>query len=112
MLIENESLLRSYDTAIDNIRRGNLFYLYFTCRESQKKLEDISNLMIDFSMKVLEQAENIDSLYTINDQSKLNMSNANSELQEANKSGVNFRIIALILMILSGLTMLFIDWYQ
>ena len=99
MLVEeNDKLLEFYDSSSDKVR------------ESEMKLETIGNLMSEFSLNVLQQSESIDTLHDVASNTSTHLTRANAELQKATESGVDFRIISLLIMIIAGLAMLFIDW--
>ena len=97
---ENQLLLNSYDTSIDKLN------------ESECKLESISSLMSEFSSKVLLQAEEIEQIHDAAYETNENLKKGNIELQEAVTTGVDFRIIALMIMVTCALSLLFYDWYQ
>eukprot|EP01083_Nonionella_stella_P190000 703883_1 len=96
---ENNSLLERYDHTVDQLRT------------SEKRMVEISDLMRLFSEKVVQQAQQIDSIHANATHSVQNVKDGNKELKTAMDRGVSARVLSLVIFILAGLSLLFLDWY-
>eukprot|EP00966_Prymnesium_polylepis_P046662 1081741-Prymnesium_polylepis.1 len=80
-------------------------------REAEKSVLEISTLSHLFSSKVDEQAQQIDQLHEIAEQTSENLVSGNQYIDSAAKHSRDFRLWMLTVMLVASFSLLFLDWY-
>lgn len=100
LLEENHHLLDSLEENLDHIRRA------------EQKMSDIGSLLSLFATKVVEQEEQIHTIYDHAIQSTLHVHSGIAQLKKAAQRGVTFRMMILFMILMLSFAMLFLDWYM
>ena len=100
LLAENHQLHDSLQENLDQIRKA------------EGKMAEISQMLALFSAKVLEQEEQIDTIYDQAIQSTLHVHSGISQLKKAAQRGVTFRMMILFMILMLSFSLLFLDWYM
>lgn len=99
LLEENRQLLDSLEENLDQIRRA------------ESKMAEISGLIALFTTKVVEQEEQINSIYDHAIKSTLHVHSGIAQLKKAAQRGVTFRMMILFMILMLSFSLLFLDWY-
>ena len=69
-------------------------------------------LMTTFSEKVVEQNRQIEVLHETAENSVSNVKEARIHLHKATQSSVGTRVMIMLTLVIAGLSLLFLDWYE
>ncbi|CAI8058097.1 Syntaxin-18 [Geodia barretti] len=97
---ENEQLLEHVTTMVDEVR------------QIEGRVIEISKLQGLFSQKVLQQAEQLESISRTTVEAAENVSEGNEQIKGAIKNKASLRVWILFILILLSFAILFLDWYS
>ena len=100
LLTENHHLLDSLESNLDAMHRA------------EASMASIANLMSLFQTKVLQQEEQIETIYDQAIQSTLHVHSGINQLKQAIQRGVTFRMMMLFMILVLSFSLLFLDWYS
>eukprot|EP01112_Ceratiomyxa_fruticulosa_P006278 TRINITY_DN1706_c0_g2_i2.p1 TRINITY_DN1706_c0_g2~~TRINITY_DN1706_c0_g2_i2.p1 ORF type:complete len:321 (-),score=70.75 TRINITY_DN1706_c0_g2_i2:73-1035(-) len=98
--MENANLMSELETVVDQIRAVDTL------------LSQISDLFDRMSPHLVEHREKLESIHTTAVNSTQNLERGNKALIQASKRSVDFRGIVFLFLIVSSLSLLFLNWYR
>mmetsp|Transcript_1152 Transcript_1152/g.3183 ORF Transcript_1152/g.3183 Transcript_1152/m.3183 type:complete len:336 (+) Transcript_1152:81-1088(+) len=96
---ENEALQKELETMVEQ------------AREAESRMLEISQLSHSFATKVEEQSSEVETLFEQAEQTSENLVRGNAYLDSAAKHSRDFRLIVLVVLMVSSFCLLFLDWY-